>query len=174
MDGSQGHDLRVAGCRLPALPFDLSVDADVPPDRPGVGDACLVGRWESTGASGYQTLDDGSVAQLSGSAGAILTIEQDGTTTMDYSDSEPLRLTLASGEMSAQVSGSIVSILAVAEDGTVSEKLVTNGSTYVLSASGVEDVRRPTVFSAASQYSCTDDTATFSDSEGLQMTYERR
>ena len=76
--------------------------------------------------------------------------------------------------MFAQFSGTTQSMLGVREDGAVIEKLVSNGATYVLVVGGVADVRRPTVFSPTAHYSCTSDTASFSDSEGLQMTYERR
>jgi hypothetical protein len=144
------------------------------PARLAIGDGCLVGAWVSTTASGFQTFDTGEVAQLSGLAGAVLTIEEDGTTTLDYADSEPLRLTTAAREMFAQFSGTTQSMLGVREDGAVIEKLVSNGATYVLVVGGVADVRRPTVFSPTANYSCTSDTASFSDSEGLQMTYERR
>jgi hypothetical protein len=139
-----------------------------------IGDECLVGAWVSTGASGFQTFDSGEVAQLSGLTGAVLTIETDGTTTLDYADSEPLHLTSAAREMFAQFSGTTQSRLGVREDGAVTEKLVSNGATYVLTVGGVADVRRPATFSPTAQYSCTSDTASFSDAEGLQMTYERR
>ncbi len=139
-----------------------------------IGDECLVGAWVSTSASGYQTFDSGEMAQLSGLAGAVLTIEEDGTTTLDYADSEPLHLTSAAREMFAQFSGTTHSTLGVRGDGAVTEKLVSNGATYVLVVGGVADVQRPATFSPTATYSCTSDTASFSDAEGLQMTYERR
>jgi hypothetical protein len=104
----------------------------------------------------------------------VLTIEEDGTTTLDYADSEPLQLNSATREMFAQFSGTTQSMLGVREDGAVTEKLVSNGATYVLVVGGVADVQRPVVFSPTATYSCTSDTASFSDAEGLQMTYERR
>jgi hypothetical protein len=144
------------------------------PARLAIGDECLVGAWVSTTASGFQTFDTGEVAQLSGLAGAVLTIEEDGTTSLDYADSQPLQLNSAAREMFAQFSGTTDSILGVREDGAVTEKLVSNGATYVLVVGGVADVQRPVVFSPTATYSCTSDTASFSDAEGIQMTYERR
>ena len=161
----------------------MNRDATPTPPPPGpttttvplaIGDECLVGSWVSTSASGYQTFDSGEMAQLSGLVGAVLTIEEDGTTTLDYADSEPLHLTSASREMFAQFSGTTHSTLGVRGDGAVTEKLVSNGATYVLVVGGVADVRRPATFSPTATYSCTSDTASFSDAEGLQMTYERR
>ena len=157
----------------PPPPEPPTITTSIEP-RLAIGDECLVGEWVSTAASGFQTFDSGEVAQLSGLAGAVLTIEEDGTTTLDYADSEPLQLNSATGEMFAQFSGTTQSTLGVREDGAVAEKLVSNGATYVLVVGGVADVERPVVFSPTATYSCTSDTASFSDAEGLQMTYERR
>ena len=162
---------------LPPEPTTITTSTDVTTNEPArlaIGDECLVGAWVSTTASGFQTFDTGEVAQLSGLAGAVLTIEEDGTTTLDYADSEPLQLNSATREMFAQFSGTTDSILGVREDGAVTEKLVSNGATYVLVVGGVADVQRPVVFSPTATYSCTSDTASFSDAEGIQMTYERR
>jgi len=159
----------------PTPPFPGPTTTQTSSQRLAVGDECLVGEWVSTSASGYQTFDNGEVAQLSGLAGAVLTIEEDGSTTLDYADSEPLRLDSATGGVAfAQFSGTSQSILQVQEDGAVTEKLVSNGSTYVMVVGDVVDVPRPATFNASSEYSCTSDTASFSDAEGLMMTYARR
>lgn len=96
-------------------------------------DSCVVGTWKSTGLSGTESYTDvgGGNVPLSGGGGAVMTIQPDGSLSIDYSSSTP-----------ATGTGSDGAAYVITTTGTLAGRVTTGGGelTEILGSASSEHI----------------------------------